>query len=111
MTDSPCGWYSPDVVPAMFAHFLYFALGRSLRSFIATRMRRWDGFKPSRTSGRARAWMTLSAYVRYDSLISRSISRGWTRFSGAASVVFSESLMGGRRGPGGGPQRDAAVGA
>jgi hypothetical protein len=54
----------PDVSPAIFAHFRYFARGPRFRSFIATRIRRCDGFKPSRTSGSAREWMTESAYVR-----------------------------------------------
>ena len=31
---------------------------------MATRIRRWDGFKPSRTSGNARLTITLIAYVR-----------------------------------------------
>jgi hypothetical protein len=45
-------------------HFTRAAPGERLRSFIATRMRRCEGLSPSRTSGRARATMTLIAYVR-----------------------------------------------
>ncbi len=36
-------------------------VGRQARSFMATRMRRWLGLRPSRTSGRARSTMTLMA--------------------------------------------------
>jgi hypothetical protein len=45
----------------MPAHLLVEALGPRLRSFIATRMRRCEGFSPSRTSGSARLMMTLIA--------------------------------------------------
>ena len=38
--------------------------GTRFRSFMATRMRRCEGFRPSRTSGSARLTITLIAYVR-----------------------------------------------
>lgn len=58
MTLSPCGWWLPDVSPAISAHFLVFARGLRFRSFIATRIRRWLGFDPSRTSGSAPSTIT-----------------------------------------------------
>ena len=64
MEASPCGWYRFMVSPMMPAHLLVADAGPRPRSFIATRMRRCDGFSPSRTSGRARLMMTLIAYVR-----------------------------------------------
>ena len=45
---------------------------------MATRMRRWEGFRPSRTSGNARDMITLIAYVRYEDFISSSMRRSWT---------------------------------
>ena len=41
---------------------MYWELGRIPRSSMAYRMRRCTGFNPSRTSGSARATMTLIAY-------------------------------------------------
>ena len=51
----------PEVSPAILAHFRNLVRGPRFRSFIATKMRRWLGFRPSRTSGRARDTMTLIA--------------------------------------------------
>ena len=56
---SPCGWYLPSTSPTTVAHFLYGRPGTSPSSFIANRIRRCTGFKPSRTSGNARDTMTL----------------------------------------------------
>jgi hypothetical protein len=63
--------------------------GRSFRSFIATRMRRWLGLSPSRTSGSARSMIVLIAYVRYESLSSRWMSCSTTRSAPLAPVPDS----------------------
>ena len=55
---SPCGWYLPSTSPVIRALFLYEDVGRMPMSYIAYRMRRCTGFKPSRTSGSARDTMT-----------------------------------------------------
>ena len=55
---SPCGWYRFIVSPMMPAHLVVADVGDRPRSFMATRMRRCDGLRPSRTSGRARLTMT-----------------------------------------------------
>ena len=49
------------VRPTMPAHFAVAPPGLRFMSRIATRMRRCEGFKPSRTSGSARLTMTLMA--------------------------------------------------
>ncbi len=51
----------PEVSPAILAHLRCLAPGERPRSFIATRMRRWDGLRPSRASGSAREMITLIA--------------------------------------------------
>jgi hypothetical protein len=54
----------PLVSPEILAHLIRPAPGVRFKSFIATKMRRCDGFNPSRTSGSARLTITLIAYVR-----------------------------------------------
>ena len=63
---SPCGWYLPSTSPTDAGALLVLArVERRPSSFIAYRMRRCTGFRPSRTSGRARPTITLTAYSRY----------------------------------------------
>ena len=50
--------------PTVHADFLYARVGVRPDSFIAYRMRRCTGLRPSRTSGSARATMTLIEYSR-----------------------------------------------
>ena len=54
--------------PTVHADFLYARSGVSPDSFIAYRMRRCTGLSPSRTSGSARATMTLIEYSRNELL-------------------------------------------
>ena len=56
---SPWGWYFPRTSPTTVADFLWGRLYCSPRLFMANRIFLWTGFKPSRTSGRARPTMTL----------------------------------------------------
>jgi len=51
----------PLVSPEIFAHLTRPAPGVKFKSFIATRIRRCEGFSPSRTSGSARLTITLIA--------------------------------------------------
>jgi hypothetical protein len=55
---SPCGWYRFIVSPTIPAHLLVEPPGVRPRSSIAVRIRRCDGFRPSRTSGKARLMIT-----------------------------------------------------
>ena len=61
MARSPWGWYLAIDSPTTPAHLRYDAVERSPISCIVYRMRRWTGLRPSRTSGSARATMTLIA--------------------------------------------------
>ena len=61
MAVSPCGWYEPITSPTMRAHFLYGRFGCIPASFIPNSTRRCTGLRPSRTSGSARATITLIA--------------------------------------------------
>ena len=56
--------------PTVHALFLCGRLGKMPDSFMAYRMRLWTGFRPSRTSGRARAVMTDMEYSMNDWRIS-----------------------------------------
>ncbi len=58
MTFSPSGWWFSNVSPAISANFLVFARGLRFRSFITTRICRWLGFDPLRTSGSDRSAIT-----------------------------------------------------
>jgi len=48
----------PMVSPTILAHFNVLRVGSTPNSCMANRMRRCEGFNPSRTSGRAREIMT-----------------------------------------------------
>ena len=55
---SPCGWYFFNTSPTAAAHLRNGRSGRRPDSSIDQRIRRWTGFRPSRTSGSARPTMT-----------------------------------------------------
>ena len=56
---SPCGWYLPMVSPTIRAHLRCGLSGPLFNSIIAYKIRRWTGFKPSLTSGKALDTITL----------------------------------------------------
>src|SRR5581483_1858629 len=87
MAVSPCGWYFAMVSPTTFADFRVFAFQVRPVSHIAHKTRRWTGFMPSRTSGRARATMVDIAYSRYESASSCEISR-FSRFMAEMGLIW-----------------------
>ena len=58
MALSPCGWYLAMVSPLTRADFTNGRSGRKPCSSMSQMIRRCTGFRPSRTSGRARDMMT-----------------------------------------------------
>ena len=52
----------PSTSPTQVADFLKGLSWVRPLSYMEYRIRRWTGFRPSRTSGRARPTMTLMAY-------------------------------------------------
>ncbi len=58
MAELPCGWYLAMVSPVTRADFTWARLGRNPCWSMSQMMRRCTGFRPSRTSGRARDMMT-----------------------------------------------------
>src|ERR1035441_4692235 len=76
MAESPCGWYEPMTSPTTLAHLVCGRSGSSRWSYIEYRIRRWTGFSPSLTSGRARDTMTDIEYSRKERSISSWISMG-----------------------------------
>ena len=54
----PCGWYLAMVSPVTRAHFTKGRSGRKPCCSMSQMIRRCTGFRPSRTSGRARLMMT-----------------------------------------------------
>ena len=54
-------WIGLDVSPEILAHFTRPEPGDKFKSFMATKIRRCEGFKPSRASGSARLTITLIA--------------------------------------------------
>ena len=55
---SPWGWYLPNTSPTQVADFLKGLSEVRPLSYMEYKIRRWTGFRPSRTSGRARPTMT-----------------------------------------------------
>ena len=55
---SPCGWYFPSTSPTIRALFLYGRLLSTPSSCMPNSTLRCTGFRPSRTSGRARLTIT-----------------------------------------------------
>ena len=58
MAEFPWGWYLAIVSPVTRAHLTKGRSGRKPCVSMSQRIRRWTGFRPSRTSGRARLMMT-----------------------------------------------------
>ena len=85
MAESPWGWYVPITSPTTLAHLLCGRSGRRPRSNMEYKIRRCTGFRPSRTSGRARATMTDMEYSRNERSISSWISMGSTAPLGGPS--------------------------
>ena len=93
MAVSPCGWNVPMTSPTTLAHFVCGRSGRSPWSNIEYRMRRWTGFRPSRTSGSARETMTDIEYSRKDRSISSWISMGSMPDGVSSGVSLSGGVM------------------